>query len=502
MNAAPSFRLTKKAFILALISAAYPCTTLAAAAKVEFAIGQVLATGTDGRERILTKGVEINQGDTVQTVDGRAQLRFSDGGYVSLQPNTQFRVDEYSYDGKTDGSERGFFSLLKGGLRAITGAVGHVNKTAYRVNTPVATIGIRGTEFLAQYDGKLLVKVGNGAVYMSNSGGDLILFKGQSGEVKEQSSKPNYSSEEPSVTAAGPKGGTPAEVQKQSQQEQQQASSFKVAEQYDENGSSCVVTGNCPVVTEASPTAFKTLTNQGITIAHFQDPPDDQFAQLENSLGGTVEFDSSGKITKISGNDYIATNFTGTFSELGNDRDLSWGRLTGGTVTVTDSDGTSTFNVSNIHFLYGNPSPISDIATLHTNAMSGSYNLAGHTNPTDALGNVGTLQSGSSLFVNFGSYTISANISVHMPNGPAAAGGSSGFYFASGSGPIAANGQFFASNVTCSSCCGNCFAATGFFAGPNAAQAGLTYFIESNTTAGAITGSAVFKQGTLTPAAF
>jgi hypothetical protein len=53
------------------------------------------------------------------------QLRFTDGAYVSLQPQTLFRVDDYRYDGKADGNERGFFSLLKGACapsRVLSGA--------------------------------------------------------------------------------------------------------------------------------------------------------------------------------------------------------------------------------------------------------------------------------------------------------------------------------------------------------------------------------------------
>ena len=195
MNTASTY-LNKKILLGALLLALFPLTGYSAAAQVEFAIGQVSVTGTDGKQQPVAKGMEIKQGDTIQTMDsGRAQLRFSDGGYISLQPNTQFRVDEFNYQGKTDGNEKGFFSLLKGGLRAITGAVGHTNKENYRVNTPVATIGIRGTEFLAQYDGKLLVKVGNGAVFMSNSTGNLVLFSGQSGEVSDENSQPEYSNE-------------------------------------------------------------------------------------------------------------------------------------------------------------------------------------------------------------------------------------------------------------------------------------------------------------------
>ena len=103
-----------------------------------------------GVQRPLGKGAEIGNGDTVRTGEGgRAQLRFTDGAMVSLQPQSEFRIDDYQYAGQTDGQEKGFFSLLKGGLRTITGWVGRTHRENYKVTTNVATIGIRGTEFLA-----------------------------------------------------------------------------------------------------------------------------------------------------------------------------------------------------------------------------------------------------------------------------------------------------------------------------------------------------------------
>lgn len=245
----PLFRLNRRALVAAVISAAFPIHALGAAAKVEFAVGGVTATGADGRSRALSKGAEINSGDTIQTADGRAQVRFSDGGYISLQPNTEFKVEDYSFSGKADGSEKGFFNLVKGGLRAITGAIGHTNKQAYRVNTPVATIGIRGTEFLAQYDTKLLVKVGDGAVYMVNQGGDIILFKGQTGEVGSSGSKPQYSNDSLNLGAAGPGGANPQQVQQEQQQQQQQQSIFTVGEVRTIDGTPCVVAegGGCAI---------------------------------------------------------------------------------------------------------------------------------------------------------------------------------------------------------------------------------------------------------------
>jgi hypothetical protein len=69
-----------------------------------------------------------------------------DGCFVAIRPNTQMKFDQFVFNGKQDGSERSFFSLLKGGFRAVTGLIGSRNKRNYRIKTPSATIGIRGTD--------------------------------------------------------------------------------------------------------------------------------------------------------------------------------------------------------------------------------------------------------------------------------------------------------------------------------------------------------------------
>jgi len=245
MNNEKSFRLNSQALVALAISAAFPVTSFAAAGRVEFAIGGVTAINANGAARTLSKGAEINSGDTIKTADGRVQVRFTDGGYMSLQPNTEFVVENYNYDGKQDGSERGFFRLVEGGLRAITGIVGRNNRPAYRVATPVATIGIRGSEFLAEHRGqKLRMRVIGGSIYIENEFGDLILFKGQSAEA-EEGKKPQYSEEESGVQAKGPDGGNPETGKNESEQEREDNTIFAVNEQYNDDGTSCGLTNTC-----------------------------------------------------------------------------------------------------------------------------------------------------------------------------------------------------------------------------------------------------------------
>lgn len=130
---------------LVLYSADEPA---AGAGKVVLATGQLTARAGDGSERRLKRADPIFSGDTVIVGENAvAQIRFSDGGLVALRSGSQFRVEDYRYEGKEDGNEKAVFSLLKGGLRTISGKIGKQNKENYEMKTPVATIGIRGTHY-------------------------------------------------------------------------------------------------------------------------------------------------------------------------------------------------------------------------------------------------------------------------------------------------------------------------------------------------------------------
>jgi hypothetical protein len=78
--------------------------------------------------------------------DGRAQFRMIDQALISVQENSVLQIQNYQYQsgGKNNSA---LLELLSGGLRTITGAIGKGNKKAYELRTPLATIGIRGTDY-------------------------------------------------------------------------------------------------------------------------------------------------------------------------------------------------------------------------------------------------------------------------------------------------------------------------------------------------------------------
>jgi len=109
----------------------------------------VLTGQIDGeRPRLIARGVALHNGETLNTDSkGFAIIELEDGTRMTLRPNTTFKIEDVS---QAPGNENALLSLIRGGLRAITGSISKRNPNVFRINTTVATIGIRGTEFDAR----------------------------------------------------------------------------------------------------------------------------------------------------------------------------------------------------------------------------------------------------------------------------------------------------------------------------------------------------------------
>ncbi|TXT24955.1 MAG: psrP [Gallionellaceae bacterium] len=122
------------------------------AGQAQFVNGEVRLIDAAGHARALRKGDAVNEGDTIDSAkDSSAQIKMQDGGFIAVRPDTKLKFDSFKFKGREDGTENSFFSLFKGGFRAVTGLIGRINKQNYRVTTPIATIGIRGTDHESFY---------------------------------------------------------------------------------------------------------------------------------------------------------------------------------------------------------------------------------------------------------------------------------------------------------------------------------------------------------------
>lgn len=114
-------------------------------ARVVRASGSITATQPGQDPRVLSVGASLYQGDDLRTsADGIAVLGFKDRTKLSVNPGTVMRIDSYVYD-RSDSSDIFGLSLLKGGMRLLTGLIGKKEPRAFTVKTLTATVGIRGT---------------------------------------------------------------------------------------------------------------------------------------------------------------------------------------------------------------------------------------------------------------------------------------------------------------------------------------------------------------------
>jgi hypothetical protein len=145
--------MNKVLVILLLSMIGSTCVSAAeSAASVILSVGKNTAQLPDQELRSLKRKSLIFQQDLVSTgSNGRLQLRFTDNSRVSLRPDTLFKVDEYQYQKNDPSKGKSVYRLLKGGLRTITGAISGADVDNYQIQTPIATIGVRGTHYSLFY---------------------------------------------------------------------------------------------------------------------------------------------------------------------------------------------------------------------------------------------------------------------------------------------------------------------------------------------------------------
>ncbi|MFK7964292.1 MAG: FecR domain-containing protein [Burkholderiaceae bacterium] len=143
---------------------------------------------------------EIFAGDRIFTgSNGQISLRFSDGMKMTIGPGSLLDISAYL---KEQGREKSWFDLLRGSLRTVSGLMGQRNPQSFKLSTPTATIGIRGTDFTVNQrdcsDGSCKrpgtstteVSVTKGAIDISSPGGKLRVNEGQTARVGQKGTRP------------------------------------------------------------------------------------------------------------------------------------------------------------------------------------------------------------------------------------------------------------------------------------------------------------------------
>jgi hypothetical protein len=444
---------------------------VAAAARVDFAYGNVTVSGLDGREQPLVRGAELDNGDTVRTAEGRAQLRFRDGAYVSLQPGSEFAIRDYRFDGKTDGNERGFFGLAKGAMRTVSGLIGRVNRDRYQVTTPTATIGIRGTGGVIQVltDGSTVIIGTSGIWSLTNPAGTVDVPAGVSALAPATPDTP------PQQTSQAPQSG-PAPLPPDQP--------FKQGEQLGAAGLPAAIPV-APATLNSGP-GYAAVFAYGLVTDGFRphlDRGPDVTAQF-NSLGQLVHADDLSRIFRLDG----------THADFGTDGILAWGRWIGQVTPVT---GVEIYSANQgLHYVIGTPTPVLPATGTATYVLAAPTDA---TRPTYLNGATAPGTFTGSVNVTFGS-TAAVNTvdwQVAMPSAP---GTPSRTYLIPNTQILTPTSIFSATGIATQ----GCVSATcttdigGFFAGAGAERVGAGYRITDGTVpanAGtSVVGAAAFTR--------
>ena len=105
----------------------------------------VLAKSAGSSEREIQRSSEIHHKDTLTSgQNARAILRFTDGTMLTMGGNTQMKVEDFNFH---KDQKQARFEFLKGAFRVVTGAITKTSNPSFTVNTPIGSIGVRGTDF-------------------------------------------------------------------------------------------------------------------------------------------------------------------------------------------------------------------------------------------------------------------------------------------------------------------------------------------------------------------
>jgi hypothetical protein len=162
-------------FFLIGVSSIAEANTYADIGDVDKVKGDVLLT-SEAQDRKVAEGYDLFEGETVITkFDSVLKAILSDGGQLSITPNSELQLTKYLLNSE---SPTGGIVLNKGAFRMVSGKINKIENGSLKIETPLATLGIRGTDFFAEQDADKLkvVLIDNGLVEVAANSGETVLL--------------------------------------------------------------------------------------------------------------------------------------------------------------------------------------------------------------------------------------------------------------------------------------------------------------------------------------
>lgn len=135
-------------------------------------IGDASVTHSNGLTESLRRGSSLQAGDTVKTrAGGHVHIKFIDEAAISIRPESLLHIELYKYDRQSPKKSAIRFMLEKGVMRSVSGKATEASHDRYRLNTPVAALGVLGTDYVVRVtEGETWVAVYSGGVAVAPIG--------------------------------------------------------------------------------------------------------------------------------------------------------------------------------------------------------------------------------------------------------------------------------------------------------------------------------------------
>jgi hypothetical protein len=171
MNIGASLTLALAALALPAVASAQAATSYAGG-EVMFVSGKAERVQKDGASNAVAKGMTLLEGDRIRTAaDSHVYVRLRDGGLLVVRPASELHVDLWRYDPARPQDSQIKYTLDSGVARHVSGQGAKAAREKFRFNTPMAAIGVRGTDFTVLADPTITrVSVQSGGVIMNSFG--------------------------------------------------------------------------------------------------------------------------------------------------------------------------------------------------------------------------------------------------------------------------------------------------------------------------------------------
>jgi hypothetical protein len=166
-------RLALLPLLLAMVSA--HAETVSSVGTVSLVLGKAYLQS--GEERSLIRsGSVISVADKIITEsNGHVHIHFVDDAYVSVRPDSTLEIQRYDFNPQSPEDTSIKLNLVEGITRAISGDGAHAARDRFRLNTPIAAIGVRGTDFVVNVsDRSVRALVSEGAIVMAPFSSDCL----------------------------------------------------------------------------------------------------------------------------------------------------------------------------------------------------------------------------------------------------------------------------------------------------------------------------------------